>query len=424
MRREVHRRLTRGVPGADDVDVEAVRVRCLASGGAVEDALSRKTVEAGNLQLPPGDTARDDDRAGPEHVPSVEVHMACCSVDPVDRAGDEDLGAQSPRLVERLAREVVAGDAGREAEVVLDAGRGAGLAAGRLALDGDDPKSLRGAVDRRGEPGRAGPDDDDVVLGVLRLGREVEEFGDPPGLRPDHGLAVDDPQRGVVALGGKGAPPLLRILGNVRPEPSVDDLVAFEEPAQLGAGGVPAVADDDRARPRRLRRKTLEAAGAAHPIRGEAPHLERDIRRNSCDRVVVPRLDPHHARLLRRAEPDGKHGAQGDRELAEDVAGVSLPDDRLDPVFDLDGLDAALEQREERALVARIRGVLASWEGDVGRRARQALLVRGIEAGKDRDPRDLVGGHHARRSQGRIGDTLLVSRGARATMTAAGRAPC
>ena len=245
-----------------------------------------------------------------------------------------------------------------------------------------------------------------------------------PGLRPDHGLAVDDPQRGVVALGRKGAPPLLRVLGDVRLEPPVDDLVAVEEPAQLGAGGVPAVADDDRARPRRLRRKTLEAAGAAHPVRGEAPHLERDIRRNRCHRVVVPRLDPHHSRLLRRPEPDGKHGAERDRDLAEDVAGVSLPDDRLDPVFDLDGLDAALEQREERALVAGIRGVLAGWEGDVGRRARQALLVRGIEAGKDRDPRDLVGGHHARRSQGRIGDTLLVSRGARASRTAAGRAPC
>ena len=362
MRREVHRRLTGGVPGSDDVDVEAVRVRCLAPGGAVEDALSRKTVEAGNLELPPGDTAREDDRAGAEHVPSVEVHMACRGVDPGDRAGDEDLGPQSPRLVQRLAREVVAGDAGREAEVVLDAGRRARLAAGRLALDGDDPKSLRGAVDGRGEPGRAGPDDDDVVLGVLRLGREVEELGDPPGLRPDHGLAVDDTQRGVVALGRKGPPPLLRILGDVRLEPPVDDLVAVEEPAQLGAGGVPAVADDDRARPRRLRRKPLEAAGAAHPVRGEAPHLERDVRRDRGHRVVVPRLDPHHARLLRRPEPDGKHGAERDRDLAEDVAGVSLPDDRLDPVFDLDGLDAALEQREERALVAGVRGVLAGCE--------------------------------------------------------------
>ena len=103
--------------------------------------------------------------------------------------------------------------------------------------------------------------------------------------------------------------------------------------------------------------------------------------------------------------------------------GFRSPTDRLDPVFDLDGLDAALEQREERALVTGIRGVFAGSEGDVGRRARQALPVGGIEAGKDPDPRDLVGGHHARRSQSRIGDTLLVWSGARASRTAAGRAP-
>src|SRR6186997_712985 len=96
--REVHRRLAGGVAGADDVDVEAVRVRCLAPGRAVEDALPRKAIEAGNLELPPRDTARENDRAGADDVPSVEVHMACLGVDPGDRAGDEDLGSQAARL--------------------------------------------------------------------------------------------------------------------------------------------------------------------------------------------------------------------------------------------------------------------------------------------------------------------------------------
>src|SRR4029079_3494414 len=124
--------------------------------------------------------------------------------DPLDRTRNEDLCPQPPRLVQRLAREVVARDAGREAQVVLDTGRGARLAARPLRLDGDDTKSLRGAVDGRCEPGGAGPDDDDVVLGVLRLGCEIEELGDPPRLWLDHGLAVDDTQRGIVALGRKG----------------------------------------------------------------------------------------------------------------------------------------------------------------------------------------------------------------------------
>ena len=183
------------------------------------------------------------------------------------------------------------------------------------------------------------------------------------------------------------------------------------------------MADDDRARPRRLRREPLQAAGPAHPVCGEAPNLERDVRRDRGHGVVVPRLDPHHSRLLRRPEPDGKHGAERDRDLAEDVAGVSLPDLRLDPVLDLDGHDAALEQREERAVVAGVRGVLAGCERDIGRRARQPLPVGGIEIGEDPDPCDLVGGHHARCSQGRIGDTLLGSGGARASRNPTGRAP-
>ena len=39
--------------------------------------------------------------------------------------------------------------------------------------------------------------------------------------------------------------------------------------------------------------------------------------------------------------------------------GARVADDALDPVDELDGLDATLEHGEERALVALVRGVLA-----------------------------------------------------------------
>ena len=64
------------LPGADEVDVEAVRARGLAPRGAVGDALAGQPVEAVHLELPPCDAARQDDRPRPQHVAAVEVHLA------------------------------------------------------------------------------------------------------------------------------------------------------------------------------------------------------------------------------------------------------------------------------------------------------------------------------------------------------------
>src|SRR5262249_27255605 len=132
--REEHRGLAGRVAGADDVDVEAVRARSLAARGAVEDPLADQPVEALDRQLPPRDSPRDDDRPGAEDVAAVEVHLAARRVDARDRARDEDLGAEPARLLQRAARELVAGDTRREAEVVLDPRGRARLTAGRLAL--------------------------------------------------------------------------------------------------------------------------------------------------------------------------------------------------------------------------------------------------------------------------------------------------
>ena len=73
---------------------------------------------------------------------------------------------------------------------------------------------------------------------------------------------------------------------------------------------------------------------------------------------------------------------------------MALADDALDPVDELDRLDAALEHGEERALVALVRGVLARRERDVRRRAREPLALGLGEAGEDRDRADLLGGDH------------------------------
>ena len=201
---EEDRRLTGRVAGADDVDVQAVHVRRLAARRAVADPLPGEPLEPVDRQPPPRDAAGEDDRARPEHVAAVEVELARGGVDPRDRPGDEDLGAVPPRLLQRPARELLARDAGREAEVVLDPGRGAGLAAGRLPLDHDRAQPLRRAVDRRGEPGRPGADDHGVVLGGGGLGREPEQLRHAALLRPDDRLPVDHPDRRAV-VGGRHA---------------------------------------------------------------------------------------------------------------------------------------------------------------------------------------------------------------------------
>ena len=92
--------------------------------------------------------------------------------------------------------------------------------------------------------------------------------------------------------------------------------------------------DHDRARRRRRGREARRPAASADAVGREPADLLADVRRRGGDGVVVVRLDPHHARGLRCAEPDREDRAERDRHLAEDVARLALADDALDPVDD------------------------------------------------------------------------------------------
>ena len=69
---------------------------------------------------------------------------------------------------------------------------------------------------------------------------------------------------------------------------------------------------------------------------------------------------------------------------------MSLANDSLDSVRELHDLDASVEEREQRRLIALVGGVLPGREADVGGRARQALTGHRLEAGEDRDPTNVV----------------------------------
>ena len=79
--------------------------------------------------------------------------------------------------------------------------------------------------------------------------------------------------------------------------------------------------------------------------------------------------------------------------------GRALADDARDPVDELDRLDAALEDGEERALVALVHRVLAGDEPDVRRGPREPLALDLARPAKIAIPAISSAGHHAAKVQ-------------------------
>ena len=212
-----------------------------------------------------------------QDVAAVEVHLPRRGVDPRDRPGHEDLGAEPPRLLQRAARQLVARHARREAQVVLDPRRGAGLAAGRLALDHDRAQALRCAVHGGGQPRGAGADDHRVVLGGGGVGGEAQQLGHAPQLRAHHGLAVDDADRRADPRRPAAGRPMLGRIRRVGRDPLEGDLVAVEEAPQLRAGRVPAWPTTIARGGGGSAAMALQPARSAHPVGRELADLLAEV---------------------------------------------------------------------------------------------------------------------------------------------------
>ena len=167
------------------------------------------------------------------------------------------------------------------------------------------------------------------------------------------------------------------------------------------------MSDHDRPGRRWRRCEPLQTARSADAVRRQLADLLPEPGRDGRDGVVVLRLHPHDTGRLRRPEADREHGAERDRDLTEDIARVSLADDTLDPVDELDRLDPPLEQAEERTPAALVHRVLARNEPDVRGGAREPLPLGSVQLREDRERGDLVGRHHGRhRSTGTMGPPL------------------
>src|SRR6266550_4001292 len=197
--REEHGRLARGVCASDDSDLLIRAQLRLHRGGGVIHAGALEARQVLNRQAPVLDSTRDDDGTGEQRVAgslaALHAVRLRAAVEPGDLSRDEDLCAELLRLIVGASRQLLAGDAERETEIVLDARAGPCLPARRVSFDHHDVQALRRRVHSRAEAGGSRADDDEVAdRGAVDLGIQPETVGDlldrgiaeHPGATADH----------------------------------------------------------------------------------------------------------------------------------------------------------------------------------------------------------------------------------------------
>src|SRR5439155_1751146 len=120
--REDDRRLARGVAASDDDHVHAMAEARLDLRGAVIDADSLEPREIRQIRFAILHSGRDDDGAGLHTGARGELHaVGTLAPEPRRRTGHRELRPELLGLNESLAGELLTRNAGREAQVLLDA---------------------------------------------------------------------------------------------------------------------------------------------------------------------------------------------------------------------------------------------------------------------------------------------------------------
>ena len=191
---------------------------------------------AGVGQATVGDAGRDDQRVGADLRAIGHAHAdgSFAGSQLADLVSKQEIGAEALGLGGRAAGQILAGEAGREAEVVLDAGAHAGLTAGGMALDDGSAQPFRCAVDGRGQAGWSTADDDQVVDRDIERAAQAGLLGDGLERRVLEDRAVAEEQDRELARARAGQVEQLLGGGVGRDvEPLERDLVAGEEIAHV-----------------------------------------------------------------------------------------------------------------------------------------------------------------------------------------------
>src|SRR6266542_279557 len=174
--RQESRLFHRRIAAADDGDLPAFEEEAVA-GGAGRNAsphvllLGFETEKLGRGTRGDNGGVRGDAASGVEG----EREGAAREVD-VDDAVEDDLGAETLRLIAKDLHQLGPLDTLAETRVVLHVGRDRQLSARLRPLEDDGRKLRPRGIERGGPPGRAGPDDGDAVMGFCRRHQER-----PPG---------------------------------------------------------------------------------------------------------------------------------------------------------------------------------------------------------------------------------------------------
>ena len=197
---QVGRLLERGVAAADDGDLAVLEEEAVAGRAGRHAAATqpRLAVEAEPQRRRAGGddhglgavfgAARPDAERPLGEVDAVDVD--------VDEARAEPLGLGAHR-----GHQVGALDAVREARVVLDVAGQHQLAAGRGARQHDRLEVGAGGVDRGGQPGRAGADDDDLRVDPVLAAANGRWATGLLGRRSSSTIEIQKPPNGVDAVG-------------------------------------------------------------------------------------------------------------------------------------------------------------------------------------------------------------------------------
>ena len=342
--------------------------------------LGRGVVDAAALEL--GDT-RDLQpavlhAAGDDHGPGGDVVVVVePDLEPVrvarqsgHRPRRDEPRPELDRLQHRRPGQLAAGDPAREAEVVLDPRRRAGLPSQRDVLDDDDIESLGGPVDGGGQAGRPGADDQEIAT---RLAGQPERSRPTAAARSrvvgrvrtasssgDHGRSRlrERARRGDLAPRG-------RVRAQHRPIGHVIALGELLQPVHVTV----VVAGEDQA--------ALSQTGQQTPpgVEGGEQHVAQ-LRRGRDEPAQVRDAHAQERGVGHRDAGEEGRLSHQHAELADEVAGL---DHEPDPVASpVDETDSAREDEVEVVGVARIPQHLAGLGPDhVADRLQQppALLV-------------------------------------------------
>ncbi len=326
--REVHRRLARGVAGADQGHLLRGAQLRFQGRRPIVHARSLEGVEVRDIEPAIARPAGNDDRTRHCVLIVGQRQSEAASVCALQRleahhlVGDRHFDAEFLRLIVGARHQRNAADAGWKAEIILDAGRRARLAAERTTVEHQGGKPFRSCIDAGREPGRSGADDRNVIEQVrIDRSHQPDAAGQFDLARiPQHLSARAQHDRKLAGIDLKTLDERPRLGIGLRVERLARVAVAAQEAFQPQHIAVVGASDDHRPADARL-----EQADPAQDQRAHDPLAKFGFGDQQGTKPVRRNDQRFHCVLRMRVDQRGP--ARQLRELAHECAGAVRHDE-------------------------------------------------------------------------------------------------